>query len=185
MQFDPRNWFWIVAGDAAQVWSSAVSAYVPAGNDVYAAWLASGGKPSCQDSEETLTEYLQSQGLRGPVASVDDVIAERVRRLALGFDFAFGDDRGTHHVGTSPSDMIGWDEVSKLAGALVALGDNSTKITIVTDTGPAEVTALEWQAILVAAAQFRQPIWAASFALQAMNPIPRDYAAHGYWNVAT
>jgi hypothetical protein len=28
---------------------------------------------------------------------------------------------------------------------------------------------------------FRQPIWAASFALETMNPIPSDYANNSYW----
>jgi hypothetical protein len=35
--------------------------------------------------------------------------------------------------------------------------------------------------VLVAAAQFRQPLWAASFVLQAMSPIPADYANDKYW----
>jgi len=41
--------------------------------------------------------------------------------------------------------------------------------------------ALEWQSIIAAATIFRQPIWAASFTLQAMNPIPQDYASDQYW----
>lgn len=48
--------------------------------------------------------------------------------------------------------MKGWDEVSTFASALVALGDISTLITAVTATGPGQITGLEWQQILVAAA---------------------------------
>lgn len=109
------------------------------------------------------------------------VIIERDRRLSLGFDYNFGDVRGTHRIGTTPNDMIGWDEVTKATQALVAVGRETTPLTIVTDTGPATITAREWQDILVAAAVFRQPIWAASFALQAMSPIPEDFAADAYW----
>src|SRR5262245_26047355 len=95
-----------------------------------------------------------------------EVIAERERRLALGFTYDFGDARGVHRIATTDQDMKGWDEVSKIAGALIALSDGTTTIDIVTETGPAKVTALEWQQVLVAASAFRQPIWAASFTLQ-------------------
>lgn len=114
-------------------------------------------------------------------ASVVEVVAERERRLGLGFDYDFGDERGVHRIGTTPGDMVGWDEVTKFANAMVALGDTTSTITIVTDTGPTTVTALEWQAVLVAAGVFRQPIWQASFMLQAMDPIPVDFAAAAYW----
>ena len=103
-----------------------------------------------------------------PEHILSQVYAERERRLALGFDYDFGDARGVHHIGTTPADMVGWDEVSKLAGAALALGLTASAVTIVTDTGPVEVTAMEWQQILVAAGAFRQPIWQRSFVLAAM-----------------
>lgn len=109
------------------------------------------------------------------------VLAERARRLALGFDYDFGDERGVHRIGTTAADLAGWDEVSKLTGALINLG-SAAPVIIVTDTGGVQITPLEWQAILVAAAVFRQPIWAASFALQAMSPIPSDYRDDVYWS---
>lgn len=105
---------------------------------------------------------------------------ERDRRLSLGFDYNFGDKRGVHHIGTSPADMVGWGEVSTYAGALLDMGDVETKIAIVTDTGPCEVTAPEWRAIEVAAATFRQPIWAKSFVLSAL--LPTDYANDAHWS---
>lgn len=114
--------------------------------------------------------------------TAEEVVAERERRLARGFTYNFGDERGIHAIGTTYADMIGWDVVSKLASAAIALGQPGALITIVTNTGPATVSALEWQQILVAAAtQFQQPIWAASFALQAMSPIPADYASDARW----
>lgn len=116
-----------------------------------------------------------------PMPTEEDIIAERVRRLAAGFDYDFGDERGIHRIGTTPEDMLGWDEVTKCANALINVGSGSTGISIVTDTGFCMVTALEWQAILIAAMQFRQPIYAASFALQAMDPKPRDFADGTRW----
>lgn len=115
-----------------------------------------------------------------PVA-VDDVVAERDRRIALGFEYDFADARGVHHIGTTPEDMKGWDEVTKLSQAAILLGNGGAEIQIRTETGQVTVTATEWQLILVAAGQHRQPIWHASFLLQDMNPIPANYADDIHW----
>ena len=125
--------------------------------------------------------WLANNSPSPAVVSVDAVVAERKRRLGLGFAYDFGDARGVHQIGTTEQDMVGWNEVSAAAQAAMALGAPTTPIDIVTDTGPATVTAAEWQAILLMAAQVRQPIWAASFALQAMSLIPADYADNAYW----
>jgi len=114
--------------------------------------------------------------------TVSDVVTERTRRLALGFNYNFSDARGTHRIATTDADMQNWDEVSKLAAALLAVGKPGQKISIKTETGSCEVTALEWQSILIAAGAFRQPLFAASFRLQAAKPIPGDYATNdNYW----
>ncbi len=115
------------------------------------------------------------------VIAIGAIVTERERRLALGFDYDFGDVRGIHRIATADQDMRGWDEVTKVANAMIALGDTTSTIGIVTETGPAAVTAIEWQHVLVAAGTFRQPIWAASFALQAMNPLPADVTADVLW----
>lgn len=109
------------------------------------------------------------------------VVVERERRLGLGFDYDFGDVRGVHRIGTTADDMTGWQDVTTASQAAIALGYGDSKINIVTDTGPVTVTALEWQKILVAATSARQPIWAASFRLQQMSPIPADYADDKNW----
>jgi len=116
-----------------------------------------------------------------PQPTAQDVMAERRRRLAVGFDYDFGDERGVHRIGTSDDDMIGWDEVTKISNALIALGQGSQTIAITPDLETITITALEWQQILVAAGMFRQPIWQASFVLQAMSPIPSDYADDKHW----
>lgn len=118
-----------------------------------------------------------------PVAppNASNVESERNRRLARGFDYDFGDARGVHRIGTTANDMAGWSEVSTYAGALIDSGDTATTIAIVTDTGPCLVTAPEWRAVEIAAAAYRQPIWAGSFVLQSASPIPADYANDSYW----
>ena len=117
-----------------------------------------------------------------PAPSVDDIVAERERRLALGFNYDFGNGRGVHRIGTTKEDMAGWSEVSTYAGALIDRGDLTTQIPIATDTGTCLVTPPEWRAIEIAAAQFRQPLWTKSFALMAMNPIPASYQEDSWWS---
>lgn len=115
---------------------------------------------------------------------VDDLLAERDRRLAAGFDFNFGDARGVHEIGTAPSDMTKWmQEVTPLAQISVAGGAPATEITISTNTGVVTVTAQEWLSIIAYSATVRQPIYQGYFTLKAMNPIPADYASNeAYWS---
>lgn len=78
--------------------------------------------------------------------------------------------------------MAGWNRVTQLKDALYQAGDTTSPIAIVTDTGSTEVTGPEWNAILLfAAANFEQPLWQASFALQALDPVPADYRDDSYW----
>lgn len=117
-----------------------------------------------------------------PDPTIDDIVAERDRRLQLGFKYDFGDTRGVHHMGATEADMRRWmDEVTPLAQAFLNSDQPGGEILIATNTAPVTVTAQEWQSILIAAANYRQPLYQASFALQAMNPIPADYASNNYW----
>lgn len=106
---------------------------------------------------------------------------ERQRRLAEGFDYDFGDERGVHNIGTTKNDMEGWNEVTMGSNAAISTGQSDTEFTIVTNTGSVTVKAIEWQDILLAATNFRQPIWQASFSLQQMDPIPTNYEDDSYW----
>lgn len=106
-----------------------------------------------------------------------NLVDERARRLSVGFYYDFKDSRGVHHIGTSDQDMIGWADVTNWASSQIALNKTDT-VGIITNTGLANVTALDWMKILDAATSFRQPIWTASFLL---NPIPQDYADDKYW----
>ncbi|PZR81670.1 MAG: hypothetical protein DI537_37895 [Stutzerimonas stutzeri] len=114
--------------------------------------------------------------------TVEDVVAERARRLARGFSFDFGDERGIHQIATTDQDLRNWDEVTKLAAAYISISQPAATIAIRTDTGPVTVTAAEWQLVLIATGAFRQPIFQASFVLQAMDPIPADYTDDRHWS---
>jgi hypothetical protein len=60
MTYNPNNWYWIVAGSATQVWSSAQLAYVPITDPTYQAWL-SGSTPTNIASAAELIEVMQNQ----------------------------------------------------------------------------------------------------------------------------
>jgi hypothetical protein len=115
------------------------------------------------------------------VITAAQVVQERTRRLAGGFDYDFQDGRGIHRIGTTSQDMAGWNEVTQWANAMQGLGQTEATLTAVTDTGPVTITPADWHAIIAAAHAFRQPIWQASFVLQQMQPIPLDYRDDGYW----
>lgn len=115
------------------------------------------------------------------IISPAQVVQERARRLAAGFDFDFTDDRGVHRIGTTAADMAGWAEVTQWANAMQGLGNTEATLTAVTNTGPVTITPADWHAIIAAAHAFRQPLWQASFTLQAMSPIPLDYQDDHHW----
>jgi hypothetical protein len=70
--YDPRNWYWIVAGDETRVFSSATGNYVPANDATYIAWLADGTRPTRIPSEEELGEVLADARVRPVRAAVLD-----------------------------------------------------------------------------------------------------------------
>ncbi|CDZ67625.1 Hypothetical protein NGAL_HAMBI2605_59060 [Neorhizobium galegae bv. orientalis] len=133
------------------------------------------------DGTITYEEEILPDLTSAPTA--DEVSAERDRRLKAGFAYDFGDVRGVHQIGTSDPDMRRWmDEVCPIAQACINVGQPGATIGISTDTGRVDVTAIEWQMILLAAGQYRQPLYQASFDLQAMDPIPADFATNpAYW----
>lgn len=114
--------------------------------------------------------------------SAPQVVAERERRMALGFDYDFQDARGVHRFGTTQADMKGWDDVDKSVNAMMTLGFSGVEFPIDTNTGPVLITPIDWAKITMGATAFRSPLWMKSFALLAMAPIPSDFASDAYWS---
>ena len=82
--YDPRNWYWIVAGDETKAYSSAAGDYVPAADTTYRAWIAAGGAPTRIASEDELGEVLDPYALRPIAASVlDKYLEKQAGRLTL------------------------------------------------------------------------------------------------------
>ena len=146
---------------------------VPCGNEVGIGWLYNGEEFTAPPQPEPPAPTSEEL--------IDAINAERDRRLAAGFDYDFGDARGVHRINTTDADMQGWDEVTKMAQTALNLGHPDTAINIKTGTGRVTVTAAEWQMILLASGQHRQPIFNAAFDLRTMEPIPDDYAKDTQW----
>lgn len=131
----------------------------------------------------TTEEYDAFEMSRQKPPKAMHVIAERERRLALGFSYDFGDGRGVHQIGTTPADMTGWRDVNDHANSLITTGNPATEIIIETNTEPVTVTAQEWQKIMLHLTTFRQKMWLLSQELQKRDPIPNDYRNDRHWQL--
>ncbi|MER9533034.1 hypothetical protein NKI89_24955 [Mesorhizobium sp. M0309] len=70
--YDPSNWYWIVAGSATQVFSSASGNYLPVADTTYQAWLAGGNASTRIASEAELGDVLAPYQIRPAAAGVLD-----------------------------------------------------------------------------------------------------------------
>lgn len=77
--YDPFAWFWQIGDDDSRYWSSAAGAYIET--------LPGGAGLTRIASEAELSDVLRPHGLRVPLASNEDVNAERDRRIATGASF--------------------------------------------------------------------------------------------------
>lgn len=160
---------------------------LPAGYEHYRVALGINGNPEKHKVQIDVVENEEKYSLIDytPLRTHEELLQaienERGRRLAKGFIYDFKDGRGKHEIGTSVADEAGWDKVTKLSQAHILSGNPDAKIQIVTNTGPVEVTAMEWQLILIQAGAFQQPIYAVSFGLQTLDPLPQDVENPEYW----
>jgi hypothetical protein len=82
--YTPENWYWIVAGSATQVFSSASGTYVPITDATYLTWTADGTLPTSIASEAELGEVLAPYNIRPVSANVLDAYQDtQARKLTL------------------------------------------------------------------------------------------------------
>ena len=72
--YTPASWFWLVAGDDAQAWSSASAAWVPAAS-------ADPARTTRIGSLADLDLVLRENALVSPIVTAGDVRAEAQRRI--------------------------------------------------------------------------------------------------------
>jgi hypothetical protein len=78
--YDPKDWYWIVNSNEAQVFSSATGNYVLANDATYLAWKADGTMPSRIASEAELGEVLADSRVRPQRAAILDAYKNRHSR---------------------------------------------------------------------------------------------------------
>lgn len=83
-EYNPFDWYWIVADSTTQVYSSAIGNYVPVTNETFIAWKSDGTLPTRVISEAELSEVLSVLNIR-PVAVnlLDSYQDNQARRLTL------------------------------------------------------------------------------------------------------
>jgi hypothetical protein len=153
--FNPRDWYWVVAGDATQAWSSAASAFVPIDD-------AMPGRITRIAALADLDEVLRRMALVSPIVTATDVKAEARRRLI---------------------DLMGARDLTDClvkqinAQARLAALINAKASRALTADEAQEVASLRLIANVVSA------IRAASNRLEAMSPLPVNYRDDQWWQV--
>lgn len=84
ISYNPKDWYWVVAGDTSKVFSSKIGDFVQASDPTYQAWVASGGVPTNIVSAAELGEVLAPYNLR-PVhaATLDGYTDSQASKLTL------------------------------------------------------------------------------------------------------
>jgi len=88
MTFTVWDWYWIVAGDEANVWSSARHMLVPADDAAYLAWLEQGYSPSPIASMGELYDVLALQFPPGSLTTY--TASKRWQKEQGGITLSFG-----------------------------------------------------------------------------------------------
>ncbi len=83
LNYTPANWYWIVAGDASQVYASALAAYVATDDPDFTVWCEDGNLPTKIASEAELGDVLKAAGVASPLAKVFPTLTIRQFIIAL------------------------------------------------------------------------------------------------------
>ncbi len=70
--YDPKDWYWFVAGDLSKVFSSKTGDYVVVSNPTFVAWASDGTTPTSILNEAELGEVLAPYLMRPSNANVLD-----------------------------------------------------------------------------------------------------------------
>jgi hypothetical protein len=173
--YDPANWFWQVAG-RNDYWSSAAGAYVET--------LPEGQPFTPIATALELSDVLRPYGFRGPIATNEDVNAERERRIAAGATVTV---TGAGDIPVQGRDV----DVRNLQGlglgalARVSAGDTTT-ITTFRDADNVDhaLTPPQVLELVQRAAGVVEAIFTASWTIKAMDPLPADITDDALWPAA-
>lgn len=114
MEYAPANWYWIIAGDDRQVYSSARASTVATGDKAYKAWLAQGNAPTRIASMDELKDVLIAAG----VINVPQTISDRQFFQQLAIAKVISQEEALAAVKTG-------DIPAALSGFIAALDDSA------------------------------------------------------------
>lgn len=118
--FNIKNWYWSIPGDASHVWSSASNCLVAVNNSFYQAWLSAGNSPTAiesvraamsavilgtdllVDSDVTMTRIMEAVVLGLNTWTASDVVAWVNYRRALR-NIINGTDTTSTSIPTKPA----------------------------------------------------------------------------------
>lgn len=87
-QFNKHDWYYLLA-DTEQVWCTRRAHYVPADDEAFVRWMATGRTPSRLDDEGILVESLHYYALpAGILSTLNAARAEKMREIAAGHERA-------------------------------------------------------------------------------------------------
>ncbi|MEQ1938628.1 hypothetical protein ABMA46_10260 [Mesorhizobium sp. CN5-321] len=171
--YDPFAWFWQIGDDDSRYWSSAAGAYIET--------LPDGAGLTRIASEAELSDVLRPYGLRVPVASNEDVNAERERRIAAGATVTVT-AAGAIPVQGRDVDVRNLQGLGLAALARVSAGDTTTMTTFRdADNVDHDLTPPQVLELVQRAAGVVEAIITASWAIKAMDPLPADVTDDALW----
>jgi hypothetical protein len=105
-EYTPANWYWIIAGDDRQVYSSARASTVAIGDKAYKTWLAQGNAPTRIASMDELKDVLIAAG----VIDVPQTISDRqfFQQLAIAKVISQEEALAAVKTGDIPSALSGF-----------------------------------------------------------------------------
>jgi len=155
----PEDWCWFVGEDDTQAWSSSAGGYVPAAN------VPANAGITRIASESDLSDVLRVCGLVGPVVTALDVKMEANRRILAAYP------------SWKQANMLARDaELSRIQAGLMR--DVNGDVMAARALSAEEI---EEERALNAAWAWVGATRAASDAIEAQSPIPRDYTDDSYW----
>ena len=105
-EYAPANWYWIIAGDDRQVYSSARASTIAIGDKAYKTWLAQGNVPTRIASMDELKDVLIAAG----VINVPQTISDRqfFQQLAIAKVISQEEALAAVKTGDIPSALSGF-----------------------------------------------------------------------------
>ncbi len=183
MTMPAEDSYWQIGNDTTQFWSTAQRTYVAPDNAGLLVWLATGRTLIRVGFEGDIQTTLSDLGLGilGPLPDSAAVDMERDRRVALGTVVTLSDAQTFTVQTRNADDFRNISGLATSALALKAAGQNPVIQFRDADNINRDLTTDLTIELGLQVAAFVQTIYAKSWAVKAMTPIPLDFISDSYW----